>query len=84
MRIFNKDEIEYCLKFQNPYQHFAAKYALKEAVKKSIKEQISFLDIVICYQHDKPIIKLKNHSNYQFLATISHEKNIAIAAVISF
>ena len=34
---FSKDEIEYCLKFNEPYKHFAGKFALKEATKKSIR-----------------------------------------------
>ena len=33
---FSKDEIEYCLKFDDPYKHFAGKFAAKEAAKKNV------------------------------------------------
>ena len=39
-KIFSKSEIEYCLKFKNPYERFAGKFAIKEAVTKSIQTKI--------------------------------------------
>ena len=33
-KLFKQNEIDYCLKFKNPYEHFAGKFALKESVKK--------------------------------------------------
>jgi len=58
---------------------------VKESVIKSITEKISFLDIEIFYSHSKPQIKLKSkiHKKYIFQVSISHEKNFAIAVVIS-
>ena len=44
-KIFAKSEIDYCLRFKDPYTHFAGKFALKESVIKSIQSNISFLDI---------------------------------------
>ena len=82
-KIFNDSEIKYCIKYKNPYPHFAAKFALKEAVKKSIKENISMLNIQTSHKNSKPKIKLKNKSNYTFLVSLSHEKEFAIAVVIS-
>ena len=32
-KIFTDKEIEYCMKFNDPYPHFAGKFALKEASK---------------------------------------------------
>jgi holo-[acyl-carrier protein] synthase len=83
-KIFNESEIKYCLKYKNPYPYFAAKFSLKEAVKKSIKENVSMLDIQSDHKSSKPIIKIKNKSNYEFLISLSHEKEFAIAVVISF
>ena len=31
-KLFKQNEIDYCLKFKNPYEHFAGKFALKESV----------------------------------------------------
>jgi len=82
-KIFSSNEIEYCLKFTDPYPHFAGKFALKEAVIKSISEKIFLIDIETSHFSSKPIVKLKNH-NYKLFASISHEKEIAVAVIISF
>ena len=84
-KIFLPSEIKYCLKYKNPYEHFAGKFALKEAVKKAIKERISMLDIETSHLKSKPIVKLggKLKKRYNFLASISHEKKFAVAMVIS-
>ena len=85
-KIFDKKEIEYCLQFKDPYPHFAAKFAIKESVIKSIPDKISFLDIRTSNSKHGPIVSLvgKSAKKYSFLASISHEKEYAIAAVISF
>lgn len=84
-KIFLSSEIKYCLKFKNPYQHFAGKFAIKEAVKKSINEQISMLNIITSHFDSKPKVTLANKKkgNYRFLVSVSHEKNFAVAVVIA-
>ena len=82
-KIFNKNEIEYCLKFKDSYKHFAAKFAVKEALKKSIQESIEFLDIITDHNDHKPIVDFKENEKYVFKTSLSHEKNIAVAIVIS-
>lgn len=80
-KIFTNSEIEYCLKFKDPYTHFAGKFALKEALKKSINMEINFLDILTLHINSKPKIQLKS-KKYFITASISHEKKFAIAVVI--
>lgn len=84
-KLFLPIEIKYCLKYKNPYKHFAGKFALKEAVKKSIPERISLLDIETSHSKSKPKVRLvgKLEGKYLFLASISHEENFAIGIVIS-
>jgi holo-[acyl-carrier protein] synthase len=84
-KIFGKSEINYCLKFKNPAERFAAKFAIKESVIKSIHENISFLDIETSHLNAKPVVKLKSslQKKYQFLVSISHEKDFAIGIVIA-
>ncbi len=83
-KIFQPSEISYCLKYKEPYSHFAGKFALKEAVKKSINENIYISKIETSHKQSKPIIKLlDSEKNYIFRASISHEKDYAIAIVIS-
>jgi holo-[acyl-carrier protein] synthase len=84
-KIFLPSEIKYCVKYKNSSPHFAGKFAVKESVIKAISEKISFLDIETFHSNSKPQIRLKGKINkkYAFRASISHEKNFAIAVVIS-
>ena len=82
-KIFLDSEIKYCLKHKNSAVHFSGKFAIKESVKKSIRQDVNFLDIETYYLNSKPKIKLKNNLDYNFLVSMSHEKEFAIATVIS-
>ena len=82
-KIFNTSEIKYCLKYKNPSEHFAAKFAIKEAVKKSIPDRITMLNIETYYIKSKPHVQLKKPLKYRFSVSVSHESNIAIAIVLS-
>ena len=83
-KIFVKSEINYCLKFKNSAERFAGKFAIKEAVIKSISEKIGFLDIETSHLKSKPIVKIKkSQEKYNFIASISHENDFAVAVVIS-
>ncbi len=84
-KLFLPSEIEYCLKYKTPSEHFAGKFAIKESLKKSIKEPISFLDIETYHSKSKLKIKLLKNWNkkYKVLGSISHDKRYAIGMVIS-
>ncbi len=84
-KIFLPSEIKYCLKYKNPYERFAGKFAIKEAVQKSLNESISPLKIIVSYSHSKPQVNLldKKKMNYLFIVSISHDKKLAVAVVIA-
>jgi holo-[acyl-carrier protein] synthase len=84
-KIFLTSEINYCTKFKNPYEHFAGIFAVKEAVKKSISTTIDFLDIETYHSNSSPKVRIRGRykNDYIFLVSISHEKNIAVAVIIS-
>ncbi len=83
-KIFFQSEIDYCLKFSNPYERFAGKFAIKEATIKSINEKINMIDIETFHENNKPAIRINNIGDkYNFLVSISHDENTAIAVVIS-
>src|SRR5574337_187565 len=83
--IFFPSEIKYCLKYKNSHERFAGKFAIKEAVIKSIPEKISILDIETIHLELKPKVRIKGKvgKKYNFLVSVSHEKQFAIAIVIS-
>ena len=84
-KIFLPSEISYCLKYKNPYERFAGKFAIQEATIKAIKEKINLLDIETIHVKSKIKIKIKKiKKKYEFQISVSHDKNIAVTVVISF
>ena len=82
-KIFLDSEIKYCLKFKSSAEHFAWKFAIKEAIKKSLDKNIDFLNIETSHIKSKPNVKLNTKNNcYNFMCSISHEKQYAIGFVI--
>jgi holo-[acyl-carrier protein] synthase len=82
-KIFHNSEIEYCLNNKNSSQFFAAKFAIKESVIKSINKKIDFMDIFTDHHNLKPIASLPDDSSYNFLVSVTHEKQHAVAVVVS-
>ena len=81
-KIFTKNEINYCIKFKDPYTHFAGKFALKEAVIKAIDKKISLLDIETFHKNNIPQVKLKNEIKNSSISSISHENNVTVAVFL--
>ena len=84
-KIFFDSEIKYCLKYKNHAPHFSGKFAVKEALIKAIKEKISLREIKVYYKNSKPMVKVKSplDKKYNFIISVSHENDFAIAVVIS-
>lgn len=85
-KIFFISEINYCLNFNNPSEHFAGIFAAKEALIKSINYKLSIEKIEVKHHNKKPYFVLHS-SKLKFLnfkLSISHDTNIAIACVVSF
>ncbi len=79
---FSDNEIEYCLKFNEPYKHFAGKFAIKEATIKSLGKKIKLSNIVTYYENEKPNVSVIKE-NFNFNVSMSHDGDYAIAIVIS-
>tara|TARA_B110000438_G_scaffold225_1_gene266 strand:- start:288 stop:635 length:348 start_codon:yes stop_codon:yes gene_type:complete len=82
-KIFRENEINYCLKFKDPYVHFAGKFAIKESVIKSISGKENFLKIITDHKNKKPVVSICGKNDYIFSASITHEKDYAIGMVIA-
>ncbi|MFA6118847.1 MAG: holo-ACP synthase [Parachlamydiales bacterium] len=92
-KLFSENEKKYCLKFKDPFSHFAARFAAKEAVVKSFGtgfgKEISFLEIEILNElNGKPYVKLSDELNKKLgfpkiSITMSHCNAYATAFCIS-
>ena len=85
-KIFSDSEINYCKKFSSPYEHFAGKFAIKESVIKAVLDKIPLKNICVSNYKNKPRIKINGMLNkkYDFIVSISHEKEFAVGVVIAF
>ena len=85
-KIFFQSEIDYCLKFKDPYTHFAGKFSIKESVIKSVQDKITFQDILCSNSKNRPMVRLtgKKSKKYFFLVPVTHEKEYAVAVAISY
>lgn len=95
-RVYTTEEIRYCQRRKESYQHFAGRWAAKEAVMKTLGtgfiRGVSFQDIEICTKKSgKPIIQMHGSAGelaekmniHQFLITISHCREYATATAIA-
>ena len=78
-KIFTTNEIKYCLKYKDPYTHFAGKFAAKESIIKAMKKKIKLNEIEIKNKRNELEIIIKNKIEPSILISISHEKDYAIA-----
>ncbi len=85
-KIFSDSEIKYCKKYSSPYEHFAGKFAIKESVIKAVLDKIPLKNICVSNSKNKPRIKINGRLNkkYDFIVSISHEKEFAVGIVIAF
>ena len=79
---FSKEEIEYCLKFEEPYKHFAGKFAIKEATIKAINKKVELLQIKTFHDESKPKVSVIDEK-IDFKVSVSHDGGYAIAIVFS-
>lgn len=85
--IFNKSELLYCMKYSDPYPHFAGTYAAKEAIMKCLKLPLRMLDIQITRNLEgKPTANITStmKKNTNIKISISHATELAIAVAVIF
>jgi len=83
--IFTKSELEYCLRYTDPYPHLAGMFAAKESVIKcSSRRQLRMIDIMIIHdRHGKPIAIIRNKNRtIKARISLSHTRSLAIAVAI--
>jgi holo-[acyl-carrier protein] synthase len=85
-KIFCDEEISYAQKSQDPYQHYAARFAAKEAVFKAIgtKAYVAWKKIKIVNDaNGKPCCEyLEEDFPYNILISLSHTQDYAVANAI--
>lgn len=89
-RVFSDEEIDYCEKKANRFQHYAARFAAKEAFLKALhttSPAITYKDITVIKDGDVPKIKICSAKQAMIKdaavsLSISHEKEYAVAVVV--
>ena len=94
-RVFTPDEIQYCSRRKNQFQHFAGRFAAKEAALKALgtgwQQGIRWRDVeVLAGDLGKPLLKLYGKAKELFeesgaktpMVTITHADEYAVAMVV--
>lgn len=84
--IFTESELLYCMKYSDPYPHFAGIFAAKESILKCLTRPIKMIEIEISHNRDgKPRIAAhtKKIKAMQARVSITHTRSIAIAVTIT-
>ena len=81
-KIFTINEIEYCIKYKDPYTHFAGKFAAKEALIKATHKKIQLNKIEIKNKKSGLEIIIKNKIESGIHISISHEIDYAVAMCV--
>jgi len=95
-RVYTDEEIRYCQRRKNSYQHFAGRWAAKEAVMKTLgtgwTRGVGWQDIEVCSQKNgQPTIEIHGSAREysrrigidEVLITISHCRAYATATAVA-
>lgn len=86
-KVYTVNELEYCLKFKYPAQHFCARFCAKEAIVKALSalgiKDVYYSDIEIHNEKDgTPFASIEKHNDIRVRVSLSHCKNYAMASAI--
>ena len=93
-RVFTAEEIAYCQTKTLPWAHWAARFAAKEALYKSLTpgliDALIWNEIGVArHASGAPLVALNGRTHdrlagWRFAIALSHERDLAIAQVLSF
>ncbi len=91
LRIYTKDEIEYCFSSSSPASRLAARYCAKEACLKAVcsfgYEAVSYADFEVCHvKNGAPEVRILNEllsEKVELKISLSHSKTNAICYAIA-
>jgi len=92
-RVFSREEIAYCRKKKNPFQHYAVRFAAKEAVWKALSDVIQKIPGGVAHRDisikntpsGKPTVilpKSLTRWNNKIIVSLSHTKSYAMAVAL--
>ncbi len=83
-RVFTEEEIKYCQRKKNPWQHLAVRFAAKEAIWKTLgKNRISLKNISIKNEPSgKPKVFLNGKEKRNIYLSLSHCQEYALAQAL--
>lgn len=85
-RVYTPEEINYCERKKNKFQHLAARFAAKEAYFKALGRKINWTDVGITnLRSGKPQLVITSEESLPFdqsHVSISHLQDYAVACVV--
>ena len=81
-KIFTKGEIEYCIRYKNPYPHFAVRFCAKEAAVKALGKAVDLKKIEVQRKSKSAWLRIDGRANLRAHVSLTHTKEHAIAFVI--
>lgn len=82
--IFTKREMKYCLKYSDPYPHFAGIFAAKEAIMKCLAMKVAMKNVEIIRKCGRPVPIVHVKDNIKLAVSISHTETLALAVAIKY
>lgn len=81
--IFTPNECVYCLSYEDPYPHFAVRFAAKEAVIKALPDKLSRKDIEIFHKEEKPCVRILGKDRDDIRLSLSHAETYALSFAVT-
>lgn len=80
--IFTENESKYCLGFEDPYPHFAARFAAKESIIKALTEKLDRKMIEIIHKDKKPFVYIDSRERDDIRLSLSHTDEYALSFAV--
>lgn len=81
-KVFTKGEIDYCIKYKDPYPHFTARFCAKEAAVKALGKPRDLKEIEVLKKLSAVELCISGMSNLETHVSLTHTKEHALAFVL--
>ena len=83
LKVFSKEELDYCFSFRDPNSHLAGIFAAKEAASKALgTKKFPFISLQIKHTKDGMPVVWKGRKKLQVHISIAHAWKLAVAIAV--